>query len=487
MLSEYQGNRFFEDIEVELPISPLLSLQPEPTCNPIRIIIKPLQLSFKFFRDNSECFYFRIAIYDFDRRLKVSEDFTYMVSQRGAQSQKDHLADMSDWTRMNSVNEGADLNFELPNLGPDNPHTAQDSQRGVFTLSRLSPGLHVVVWISKQLQDHSTKLAEPFLISRELTESEKDSFNKKSQDRKKEWSPAFHQTFLWGCFPLFEKHPKLKDQFQLMPFNTRTVERFYRVDGDVQNPFDIFKQMEYFLQPGSFAILPETMKQVLQISASFELFLPPKNVRFPTICPDLKLRHAEWSGDAALPNLGSLHSEICGGIIPREVMEFHQFGPPSELSTFVYIYPKALNLMKSVTDFNMNVVLKVSFKRDDSNVNEGDPAGSFFISRAWEADWKFFTLADTTVKCIQPLFHDELKALIPFPFKRGDHFLFSFFKVTRNKSSWFSSKSSQPKTFPASGIPFHPDTFTYKTIGHCVVPVAHLFSSSSSSKSAILR
>ncbi len=486
MMNSPQRSRFFEDIDVDLPIAPLLSLQPEPTCRPIRIIIKPQQLSFKFFRENSDCFYFRIAIYDFDRRLKVSEDFTYMVSQRGAQSQKDHLADMADWTKMNSVNEGQGLNFELPKLGTDNFHTAQDSQRGVFSLSRPSPGLHVVVWISKQLQDHSAKVAEPFLISRELTESEKETFNKKSRDRKKEWSPAFHQTFLWGCFPLFEKHSKLKDHYQLIPYSTRTVERFYRVDGDVQNPFDIFKQMEYALQPGSFAILPETMKEVLHISASFELFMPPKDVRYPTIRPDLTLRHAEWSGDASLPNLDALHLEISSGIIPREVMEFNQFGPPSELSTFVYIYPKALNLMKNVTDFNMNVVLKVSFKRDDSNVHEGDPTGTFFISRAWEADWKFFTLADTTVKCIQPLFHDELKALIPFPFKKGDHFLFSFFKVNRLKTSWFSSKSSQPTTFPLMGIPFHPDTFSYKTIGHCVVPVANLFTSSNLAKSAIL-
>lgn len=118
--------------------------------------------------------------------------------------------------------------------------------------------------------------------------------------------------------------------------------------------------------------------------------MPSKDVSFPTIGPDLQLRHAKWTGDAVgSPGLVALHSEICGGIIPREVLEFNQFGPPSEISTFVYIYPKALNLMSSVTEFNMNVVLKVTFKRDDSTTDEGDPAGSFFISRAWEADWKF--------------------------------------------------------------------------------------------------
>lgn len=478
---------FFEDIDVECQVA-LLSLQPEPVCNPIRVIIKPIQLSFKYFRDNCDIFYFRMAIYDFDRRLKVSEDFTYMISQPGAQSQTDHLSDMATWTKMNSMNEGQDLNFELPSLSPENPHHATDSQRGVFSLSRLSPGLHVVVWMSKQLQDLSAKLAEPFLISRELTASEKQAFNKKSRDRKKEWSPAFHQTFVWGCFPLFEKHPKIKDHFQLMSSNTRQIERFYRVHGDVQNPFDIFKQMEYALHPGSFAILPESIKEVLHISASFEVLMPPKDVSFPTVGPDHILRPAPWNADATLHKsfFFSLHSEICGGLIPREVLEFNQFSPPSELSTFVYIYPKALNLMSSVTEFNMNVVLKITFKRDDSSSNEGDPAGSFFMSRAWEANWKFFTLADTTVKCIQPLFHDELKALLPFPFKRGDHFMFSFYKVTLNRSSWFSSKSNQPKTFPATGIPFHPDTFTYKTIGHSIVPISSLFSSSILAKSAIL-
>jgi hypothetical protein len=483
ILSSY--HRFFEDIDVDCPITPLLSSVQEPSCNPIRFIIKPLELSFKFFRDNSESFYFRMAIYDFDRRLKVTEDFTYMISQNGAQSQVDHISDMAEWTKLNSINEGADLNFELPNIGSNN-RTARDSQRGVFSLSRLSPGLHVVVWMSKQLQEHSAKLAQPYMISRELTESEKVSFKKKSLDRKKEWSPAFHQTFVWGCFPLFEKHPKLNDHFQLMPCNTRKIERFYRVHGDVQNPFDIFKQMEYVLHPGSFAILPELMKEVIHISANFEILMPPKAVVFPTIGPDLKLRHVQWAGDESLPGLGALHSEICGGLIPRQVMEFNQFAPPSEHSTFVYIYPKALNLMSSVTEFDMNVVLKITFKRDDNNTNEGDPAGSFFISRAWEADWKFFTLADTMVKCIQPLFHDELKALLPFPFKRGDHFLFSFYKVNLIKSSWFSSKTVQPKTFPTKGIPFHPDTFSCTPIGHSIVPVVKLFSSSSSTASAII-
>ena len=478
MLSNDQGAQYFEDIDLNIPTPPLLSFEPEPASNPIRFIIKPTQLSFKFFHENSDSFFFSIAIYDFDRRLKVSEDFTFMMAQPHAQSQKDHVLDMASWTMCNSTNEGVNLKFELPNLSPDNAHSAHDSQRGVFSISRLSPGLHVVVWISKQLQDVSAKVAEPFLISRPLTDSEKSAFNKKMRDRKKEWSPAFHQTFVWGSFPLFEK---IKDHYHLRPSNTRKVERFYRVLGDVQNPFDIFKQMEYAMSPGSFSILPDTMKEVLQISAEFEILMPSKDVSFPTIGPDLQLRHAKWTGDAVgSPGLVALHSEICGGIIPREVLEFNQFGPPSEISTFVYIYPKALNLMSSVTEFNMNVVLKVTFKRDDSTTDEGDPAGSFFISRAWEADWKFFAFADTTVKSIQPLFHDELKASLPFPFKRGDHFLFSFYKVNLINKGWFSSKSNQAATFPAMGIPFHADTFSYKTIGHCIMPVAKLFSSSMS-------
>jgi len=487
MLNDDQGTQYFEDIDLNLPTPPLLSFEPEPASNPIRIIIKPVQLSFKFFRENSDSFFFSIAIYDFDRRLKVSEDFTFfMDGQLHAQSQKDHILEMASWTICNSANQGSGLNFELPSLSGDNAHTAQDSQRGVFSISRLSPGLHVVVWISKPLQDVSIKVAEPYLVSRELTEAEKAAFKKKMQDRKKEWSPAFHQTFVWGSFPLFEKHPKIKDHFRLMPENKRKVERFYRVLGDVQNPFDIFKQMEYAMSPGSFSILPDTMKEVLQMSADFEVLMPPKDVLFPTVGPDLQLRPAAWTGDRwGDVNMGALHSEICGGIIPREIMEFNQFGPPSELSTFVYIYPKALNLMSSVTEFNMNVVLKVTFKRDDSTTDEGDPAGSFFISRAWEANWKFFAFADTTVKSIQPLFHDELKASLPFPFQKGDHFLFSFYKVNLIKKGWFSSKPNQSQTFPTTGIPFHPDTFSYKSIGHCVMPVAKLFSSSVS-KSFIL-
>jgi hypothetical protein len=474
MLNSSKTDTFFEDIDAEAPAPPLLSLQPEPVCHPIRIVIKPRDMSFKYFRDNTDAFYFRIAIYDFERRLKVTEDFTYMLTSADAQSQKDHLADMAAWTKMNSVDEGAQLDFKLPHLGPGNSHTAQDSLRGVFSISRLSPALHVVVWISMQLQDLSVKVAEPYLISRELTEPEKSMYNKKTSDSKKQWSPAFHQTFVWGCFPLFEKHPKMKDQFQLKSCCTRQVDRFYRVLGDVQNPFDIFKQMEYALNPGSFAILPETMKEMLHISASFDILTLPRHVAFPTISPGLQLRETECSDSALLSSLGSLHSEVCDGIIPREVMEFNQFGPPADVSTFVYIYPKALNLMSSVTEFNMNVVLKVTFKRSDSDINEGEPTGSFFISRAWEADWKFFTYADTTIKCIQPLFHDELKAILPFPFKRGDHFLFSFYKVNLIKKSWFSSKSPQVKSFPATGIPFHPDTFSYKTIGHCIVPIACL-------------
>ena len=107
MLSDLYGHRFFDDIDIEQQTAPLLSLHPEPVCNPIRVIIKPMQLSFKFFRENCDIFYFRMAIYDFERRLKVSEDFTYMISQPGAESQHDHLADMAAWTKMNSINEGA--------------------------------------------------------------------------------------------------------------------------------------------------------------------------------------------------------------------------------------------------------------------------------------------------------------------------------------------------------------------------------------------
>jgi hypothetical protein len=166
MLSNDQGAQYFENIDVNLPTPPLLSFEPEPASNPIRFIIKPTQLSFKFFHENSDSFFFSIAIYDFDRRLKVSEDFTFMMAQPHAQSQKDHVLDMASWTMCNSTNEGVNLKFELPNLSPDNAHSAHDSQRGVFSISRLSPGLHVVVWISKQLQDVSAKVAEPFLISR---------------------------------------------------------------------------------------------------------------------------------------------------------------------------------------------------------------------------------------------------------------------------------------------------------------------------------
>lgn len=80
--------------------------------------------------------------------------------------------------------------------------------------------------------------------------------------------PCISPDFCLGQLPSFEK---IKDHYHLRPSNTRKVERFYRVLGDVQNPFDIFKQMEYAMSPGSFSILPDTMKEVLQISAEFEI------------------------------------------------------------------------------------------------------------------------------------------------------------------------------------------------------------------------
>jgi hypothetical protein len=383
--------------------------RPEPFNYPSvrRVLIEPKELKFEL--GNIEPYFCTLALYDFAKKLRISENFYFHLNSLETQGL----------------------------LGTQKVRT-KECRKALFSISYPSPDIFIVVRVEKVLQGANyDDIVEPYIKHDTLRDKDKEKLIRDAKDactRLGRW----RQPFCVGMLPLFNVSDDKRDltvitganvQSKDVPPSVNIMRSLYRYKGDVGDQA-FFEQLPEKGSRSSKSMKPLSGYLVLDIK---EVLLPTPTGKAPSVPP----------GTALYPQLPVLYDSVVSpSLLPlhpdkkspttdfvQEIQEFPQTLTPWPHLDYVnnlYIYPEYVNLTKTNTQKSArNIAVSVQFLETD-DVNS---ALKLIYNKNYTEDF-----TDKIYTCVQyhnktPQFYDEIKIKLPARLTPRHNLLFTFYHI----------------------------------------------------------
>ncbi len=251
-----------------------------------------------------EPFFCTLCVYDVAARHKVTEDFHFDLNEKAALEKSFGRSMVMD--------------------------AISRATNALFSISRPNSDMYLVLIIDKVLQNQSLKASKPYLS---IPSSQQLERFQAKVDRNVRRFFNFRQPFAWSFLRLFDPLTKALVQ------GDREFDRIFRLEGDVQSPFDVFEFIGYVETPEQYTFIPKTLKELLRgamkISVKLAKGIPPDSV-------DSMLRHRDSSAEPTPSTV-------------RCVQEITKLAPLEDFVNLMYVYPLALNMVNKLLPVSVAV------------------------------------------------------------------------------------------------------------------------------------
>lgn len=373
----------------------------------MKIIVKFHSLSFAF--GNVEPFYLQAALFDVNKKQRVSEVWHF-------DGNEDSLVEQT--------------------LGLK-PHKdlVTTARSAIFNISAVDPAIHLVIWVEKVLRGTELDASiEPY-FSKALKPKEKEKLQKESVQGLSRLL-SYRQPFAWGSIALFSPQGAMAS-----PGKPQDI-KLTRAKAEELSELEILDVISKRLQghrldkkpmPSEcfFSFEQLTDSSLLSLNAIVDPSLLP--VRMPSGAHEYTKEIQEFPSDSADLSLSELDH-------------------PLDYVNHLYVYPDCANFAKLKEANSRNITVSVRLKNNDLDPSHeglpviyGKSSGPKFLSS--------FTCQVMYHKKT-PVWCEEIKLALPAKLSPSHHLLFSFSHVNC-QSKGKSSSLEVLFLFPLSSFIFH--------------------------------